>query len=186
MMLLWPQCALISIDVTKQGYETQETFSTAVVDAVGGREHSDATLADWLDAHTPAPWVSSTLIEVELPRALRRIEPALLAHVPAILARVALRNRRGGPGRRGVSGAHRARVQALRQAVLDERGLGSTRRSDGPFHKDLSGGRFEVLVQQPDRESPPGIGGDELVAQLVKTSAVGVIQHRDVGGVHAA
>jgi uncharacterized protein len=53
------------------------------------REPESDALADWLDAHTSAPWVSSTLIEVELPRALRRIEPSLLAHVPAILARVA-------------------------------------------------------------------------------------------------
>jgi predicted nucleic acid-binding protein len=52
-------------------------------------EPESHTLADWLDAHTPAPWVSSTLIEVELPRALRRVEPALLADVPAIVARIA-------------------------------------------------------------------------------------------------
>jgi predicted nucleic acid-binding protein len=53
------------------------------------REPESDTLADWPDAQTPAPWVSSTLIEVELPRALRRIEPSLLADVPAIVARVA-------------------------------------------------------------------------------------------------
>ena len=53
------------------------------------REPESDTLADWLDAQTPAPWVSSTLIEVELPRALRRVEPSLLADVPAIVARVA-------------------------------------------------------------------------------------------------
>ena len=53
------------------------------------REPESDALADWLDAHTPAPWVSSTLIEVELPRALRRIEPSLLADIPATLARVA-------------------------------------------------------------------------------------------------
>src|ERR1700739_4061092 len=53
------------------------------------REPESDALADWLDAHTSVPWVSSTLIEVELPRALRRIEPLLLADVPAILARVA-------------------------------------------------------------------------------------------------
>ena len=53
------------------------------------REPESYALADWLDAQTPAPWVSSTLIEVELPRALRRTEPALLANVPAIVARVA-------------------------------------------------------------------------------------------------
>jgi predicted nucleic acid-binding protein len=53
------------------------------------REPESDSLADWLDAQTPAPWVSSTLIEVELPRALRRVEPSLVANVPAIVARVA-------------------------------------------------------------------------------------------------
>jgi predicted nucleic acid-binding protein len=53
------------------------------------REPESDTLADWLDAETPAPWVSSMLIEVELPRALRRIDPPLLAEIPAIVARVA-------------------------------------------------------------------------------------------------
>jgi predicted nucleic acid-binding protein len=53
------------------------------------REPESDTLADWLDAQTPAPWVSSMLIEVELPRALHRVEPSLLADVPAIVARVA-------------------------------------------------------------------------------------------------
>ncbi|MGH3558805.1 MAG: type II toxin-antitoxin system VapC family toxin [Mycobacterium sp.] len=53
------------------------------------REPESDTLADWLDAQAPVPWVSSMLIEVELPRALRRIEPSLLADVPAIVARVA-------------------------------------------------------------------------------------------------
>lgn len=52
------------------------------------REPQSDALADWLDAQTPAPWVSSTLIEVELPRALRRVDPSLLAEVPAIVARV--------------------------------------------------------------------------------------------------
>lgn len=53
------------------------------------REPESHTLADWLDAQTSAPWVSSTLIEVELPRALRRVDPSLLADVPAMVARVA-------------------------------------------------------------------------------------------------
>jgi uncharacterized protein len=52
------------------------------------REPESDTLADWLDAQTPVPWVSSTLIEVELPRALSRVDPSLLAEVPAIVARV--------------------------------------------------------------------------------------------------
>ena len=53
------------------------------------REPESDTLADWLDEQTAAPWVSSTLIEVELSRALRQVEPSLLADVPAIVARVA-------------------------------------------------------------------------------------------------
>jgi hypothetical protein len=53
------------------------------------REPESDILADWLDAQTPAPWVSSMLIEVELSRSLRRIDPSLLAEVPAIVARVA-------------------------------------------------------------------------------------------------
>jgi hypothetical protein len=52
-------------------------------------EPETTPLADWLDQHTGLPWVSSTLIEVELPRALRRTEPDLLAEVPALIARVA-------------------------------------------------------------------------------------------------
>jgi predicted nucleic acid-binding protein len=52
------------------------------------REPESGALADWLDTQTVAAWVSSTLIEVELPRALRRIDPSLLAEVPAIVARV--------------------------------------------------------------------------------------------------
>lgn len=52
------------------------------------REPESHALADWLDAQEPTPWVSSTLIEVELPRAIRRMDPSLLADVPATVARV--------------------------------------------------------------------------------------------------
>ncbi|HEY1841990.1 MAG TPA: type II toxin-antitoxin system VapC family toxin [Mycobacterium sp.] len=54
------------------------------------REPESESLANWLDTQTPAPWVSSRLIEVELPRAVRRVDPLRLASVPAIAARVAL------------------------------------------------------------------------------------------------
>jgi uncharacterized protein len=53
------------------------------------REPESDALAEWLDAQAPVPWVSSTLIEVELPRALRRVDPSLLADVPGMVARVA-------------------------------------------------------------------------------------------------
>lgn len=62
--------------------------TSALVKLIRREPESDA-LADWLDSRAPTPWVSSTLIEVELPRALRRTNVALLADVPAITARVA-------------------------------------------------------------------------------------------------
>jgi predicted nucleic acid-binding protein len=46
-------------------------------------------LADWLDENTEMPWITSTLAEVELPRALIRAGvPEGLAAVPSILARL--------------------------------------------------------------------------------------------------
>jgi predicted nucleic acid-binding protein len=62
--------------------------TAALVKLVRPEPESEA-LADWLDARSPAPWVSSVLVEVELPRALRRTQPALLAGVPAVIARLA-------------------------------------------------------------------------------------------------
>lgn len=62
--------------------------TSALVKLIRREPESDA-LADWLDTQAPAPWVSSTLIEAELPRAVRRLDSALLVHVPAIISRVA-------------------------------------------------------------------------------------------------
>ncbi len=61
--------------------------TSALVKLVRREPESDA-LADWLDAHTSDVWVSSALIEVELPRALQRLDPALLPQIPAMVARV--------------------------------------------------------------------------------------------------
>jgi predicted nucleic acid-binding protein len=61
--------------------------TSALIKLIRREPESDA-LADWLDTQTVSAWVSSALIEVELPRALRRIDPSLLAEVPAIVARV--------------------------------------------------------------------------------------------------
>jgi predicted nucleic acid-binding protein len=52
------------------------------------REPESDSLSDWLDSRTVTPWVSSALIEIELPRALRRSEPARLVDVASVLARV--------------------------------------------------------------------------------------------------
>lgn len=62
--------------------------SSALVKLIRPEPESD-DLADWLDAQAPAPWVSSTLAEVELARALRRTDPALMAYAPAVIDRLA-------------------------------------------------------------------------------------------------
>jgi predicted nucleic acid-binding protein len=62
--------------------------TSAVVKLIRREPETDA-LADWLDDHQPTPWVSSTLVEVELPRALRRTDSSLLTRVPAVIARIA-------------------------------------------------------------------------------------------------
>ena len=62
--------------------------TAALVKLVRREPESDA-LADWLDARSGTLWVSSALVEVELPRALRRTEPDLIADAPGVLARVA-------------------------------------------------------------------------------------------------
>lgn len=53
------------------------------------REPESDALADWLDARATTTLVTSALAEVELPRALRRTEPALVAAAPALLERIA-------------------------------------------------------------------------------------------------
>lgn len=62
--------------------------TAALVKLVRPELESEA-LADWLDERSPAPWVSSALVEMELPRALRRSEFELLGGVPAVIARLA-------------------------------------------------------------------------------------------------
>ena len=62
--------------------------TSALVKLIRRETESDA-LADWLDARFSQPRVSSTLIEVELPRALRPTEPGLLPDVPGLIARIA-------------------------------------------------------------------------------------------------
>lgn len=54
------------------------------------REPESTDLARWLRERREVPLVASALAEVEVPRALRRVEPALLGSVPAVLRRVAM------------------------------------------------------------------------------------------------
>ena len=62
--------------------------TSALVRLIRPEPESDA-LADWLDTRAEIPWVTSTLVEIELPRALRRTDPALLPDVPGVIARTA-------------------------------------------------------------------------------------------------
>jgi predicted nucleic acid-binding protein len=53
------------------------------------RERESDAFVDWLDDRPDTLLVTSQLSEVELPRALRRIDPTLLAGAPALLERLA-------------------------------------------------------------------------------------------------
>ena len=61
--------------------------SAAIVKLVRQESYS-ADLVAWLNAHDDAPLVSSALIEVEVPRALRRSAPQALVGVPAAVSRL--------------------------------------------------------------------------------------------------
>jgi predicted nucleic acid-binding protein len=61
--------------------------SAAVVKLVRQETHS-ADLVAWLNAHDDAPLVSSALVEVEVPTALRRSAPQALVGVPAAVGRL--------------------------------------------------------------------------------------------------
>ncbi len=61
--------------------------SAAVVKLVRNEPHS-ADLVDWLNARPGVPLVASALIEVEVPRALRRAAPQALIGVPAAVGRL--------------------------------------------------------------------------------------------------
>lgn len=51
-------------------------------------EHESYALADWLDAHREISWITSTLTEIELTRAIRAVAPERLSAVPSVLARL--------------------------------------------------------------------------------------------------
>jgi uncharacterized protein len=51
-------------------------------------EAESAALVTWLNAHSSQPLVASALVEVELPRALRRGQPGVLGSVATVLARL--------------------------------------------------------------------------------------------------
>lgn len=51
-------------------------------------EAESAALVTWLNDRSAEPLVASALVEVELPRALRRAQPGVLGAVAGVLARV--------------------------------------------------------------------------------------------------
>jgi len=51
-------------------------------------EAESAALVAWLNEHPAEPMVASALVEVEVPRALRRSQPGVLGGVAAVLARL--------------------------------------------------------------------------------------------------
>lgn len=61
--------------------------SAAVVKLVRQEAHSTDLVA-WLDEHPGVALVSSALVEVEVPRALRRASPQSLVGVPAAVGRL--------------------------------------------------------------------------------------------------
>jgi predicted nucleic acid-binding protein len=63
--------------------------TAALVKLICREAESDA-LVDWIAEHADELLVSSAIAEVELPRAVRRVEPALLANVPGLLGRIAI------------------------------------------------------------------------------------------------
>jgi uncharacterized protein len=51
-------------------------------------EAESAALVEWLNARQEEPLVASALVEVEVPRALRRSQPGVLGAVAGVLARL--------------------------------------------------------------------------------------------------
>lgn len=61
---------------------------TCAVAKLARHERESEALFDWLDLREGESLVSSVLLEVELERALRRVEPAALARIPRILGAI--------------------------------------------------------------------------------------------------
>jgi predicted nucleic acid-binding protein len=87
-------------------------------------EAESAALVTWLNERAAEPLVASVLVEVELPRALRRSQPGVLGSVAAVLARlhrveitVAVRATAGAypePMLRSLDAIHLATAEILR------------------------------------------------------------------------
>lgn len=65
-------------------------LDTAALVKLVRREAASDELVEWLNGQVDRIFVSSALVEVELPRALRRSEPALLTAAPSVLAHISV------------------------------------------------------------------------------------------------
>ena len=61
-------------------------LDTCAVAKLARRERETEELFDWLDLHGDEELVSSVLLEIELERALRRVDAAALSRIPRILS----------------------------------------------------------------------------------------------------
>jgi hypothetical protein len=58
------------------------------------------------------------------------------------------------------------------------------RGGDGAFDEHFAGLGYEVLVQEPQLESLPPVGGHQILCEVVKAVPVILGQNTDIGGVH--
>lgn len=65
-------------------------LDTAALVKLVRREAASDELVDWLNEQVDRLFIASAVVEVELPRALRRSDPGLLNAAPAVLAQVAV------------------------------------------------------------------------------------------------
>lgn len=63
-------------------------LDTAAIIKLIRPEKESAALHMWLGTHEDDVLVSSVLAEIEVPRALRRVDPARLATIPVVFARI--------------------------------------------------------------------------------------------------
>jgi uncharacterized protein len=63
-------------------------LDTAALVKLVRTESETAALVTWLNARLDQPLVASALVEVEVPRALRRSQPGVLGSVAGVLARL--------------------------------------------------------------------------------------------------
>jgi predicted nucleic acid-binding protein len=111
-------------------------------------ETESPALVSWLDARSGEPFVASALVELEVPRALRRAQPGVLGAVAGVLARLhrieinaAVRATAGAytdPNLRSLDAIHLATAElliasgkALRAFVTYDRRLAETAKDAG-------------------------------------------------------